>query len=240
MTEDRGELQNAVNACGYWYHRIELPGGVLTPGWAPLAPDAYPVPADLTGKTVLDIGAWDGYWSFEAAKRGAKFVVAIDDFSDTLGSQTNADRSHRWRNFDLCCEALGYSGRVARETCSVDDIGGKFDYVFCFGLLYHLRHPLHALEKIRGCCREAVCIETAILDGCRSAYGDYVYDGSEMLCEFYPEDQYGQNASNWWVATLRCWTEMVRSAGFTDVRSHRLCDRPKHVSQARGFIYAAV
>ncbi len=71
-------LQEQVDALP-WYHRMELPGGVVTPGWAPMSPAAYQVPKDLTGKRVLDVGAWDGYWSFEAMKRGARQVVAIDN-----------------------------------------------------------------------------------------------------------------------------------------------------------------
>jgi tRNA (mo5U34)-methyltransferase len=69
---DRGELERRVAAFSYWYHRIELPGGVTTPGWAPLSADAYRLPSDLAGKRVLDIGAWDGFWSFEATSATAR------------------------------------------------------------------------------------------------------------------------------------------------------------------------
>ena len=72
------DLEARVNAFPYWYHRIELPGGVVTPGWAPVSPEAYRVPANLSGLRVLDVGAWDGYWSFTALQRGAREVVAID------------------------------------------------------------------------------------------------------------------------------------------------------------------
>ena len=58
-----------------WFHRIELPGGVVTPGWSPISAISYGIPADLTGKRVLDAGARDGYWTFEALKRGAREVV---------------------------------------------------------------------------------------------------------------------------------------------------------------------
>ena len=66
-------LQQRVAAFPYWYHKIELPGGVVTPGWAPLDAESYRVPADLTGKRVLDVGAWDGYWTFEAMKHAARW-----------------------------------------------------------------------------------------------------------------------------------------------------------------------
>src|SRR5690606_15233706 len=98
--------QAAVDAVPYWYHKIELPHGITTPGWAPLDQSVYRIPDDLTGKTVLDVGAWDGYWTFEAIKRGAG-VVAIEDFSDTIGARVNASRQKKWDTFDLCRDAMG-------------------------------------------------------------------------------------------------------------------------------------
>src|SRR5687767_4897231 len=165
-------LQERVNAFPYWYHRIELPGGVVTPGWAPLSTPAYRVPADLTGKRVLDVGAWDGYWTFEALKRGATQAVAIDDFSDYLGMIEHSDRK-AWENFDLCREALGYTGgedRCQRRDMSVYDLTpdtfGKFDVIFFFGVLYHLRHPLLALDKVAAVAeaKADIYVESAILD----------------------------------------------------------------------------
>ena len=79
------EIRRRVEEFPYRYHKIELPGGITTPGWAPMSVEAYKVPPDLSGKPVLDIGAWDGFWTFEALKRGAREAVAIDDFSDLLG-----------------------------------------------------------------------------------------------------------------------------------------------------------
>src|SRR3546814_10478593 len=79
------DLRRRVNAHPFWYHRIELPYGIVTPGPNPLNPNVYRVPEDLSGRRVLDVGAWDGYWTFEALRRGAREVVAIDDFSDHLG-----------------------------------------------------------------------------------------------------------------------------------------------------------
>ena len=101
------ELERRIAGFPYWYHRIELTDGVVTPGWAPIDAASYRIPDDLSGKRVLDIGAWDGYWSFEALKRGAVQVVAIDDFSDYVGHLETEDRK-AWETFDLCREALGY------------------------------------------------------------------------------------------------------------------------------------
>jgi tRNA (mo5U34)-methyltransferase len=234
-------LAEEIAAVPYFYHRIELPGGVVTPGWAPIKPELYRIPADLTGKRVLDVGAWDGYWSFEAAKRGASEVWAIDDFSDTCGGDTNADRSKAWQTFDICNRALGFKN-VRRFEFSVYDIepDWHFDVVFCFGVLYHLKHPLLALEKLREVCTGEIYIETAILNGCQSAYGDRVYGDDDFGIEFYPNDEYGKNPSNWWVCTLRSWTELVRTAGFTNNEAWKMTDNPQHLSECRGFIRAEV
>ncbi len=130
------ELQAKVDAFDFWYHRIELPDGIVTPGWAPISADMYDIPDNLTGKRVLDVGAWDGYWTFEALKRGAAEVVAIDDFSDHLG--LNVTRT-AWDTFDLCRDAIGYSEAVCkRQEITVYDITpeefGIFDVVFCLVL----------------------------------------------------------------------------------------------------------
>ncbi|WML35492.1 DUF1698 domain-containing protein [Clostridium sp. OS1-26] len=139
-------LIEKINKFPFWYHKIELTEGIVTPGWAPLNRGMYRIPQDMTGLRVLDVGAWDGFWTFEALKRGAKQVVAIDDFSDFLGKLENSDRK-AWETFDLCKEAFGYTDeQCQRYDMSVYDISeellGRFDVVFFFGVLYHLRHPL--------------------------------------------------------------------------------------------------
>lgn len=238
---DAESLRQRVQAFPYWYHRIELPGGVVTPGWAPIDVDAYRVPARLDGKRVLDIGAWDGFWSFEALKRGAREVVAIDDFSDFLGSLNQEDR-RAWENFDLCREALGYSHEQChRQDLSVYDLKpetfGHFDVVFAFGLLYHLRHPLMALDRISAVCTGELYVESAILDDFSAYRGGLQrgYPEGQMLMEFYPDDQYGHNHTNWWVPTLHCLAHMVRASGFERVQGWKLRGSPASLSECRGF-----
>ncbi|MEX0808203.1 MAG: DUF1698 domain-containing protein [Dongiaceae bacterium] len=233
-------LKAAVRAYPYWYHRIALPGGVVTPGWAPIDPDKYGVPADLAGKRVLDIGAWDGYWTFEALKRGAREVVAIDDFSDLLGKGGPKER-HAWQTFDLCRSAFGWSeDRCKRMEMTVYDLSeeklGRFDVVFFFGTLYHLRHPLLALDLISAMTDELICVESAILNDF-SAYGKGLSHGygDQMVMEFYPRSEYGRNDSNWWVPTLNVLAHMVGAAGFKDVEAWKLVDKPADLAGCRGF-----
>lgn len=253
------ELKAKVAEIPYWYHRIELLSDegetVVTPGWAPIDAALYCVPQDLTGKRVLDIGAWDGYWTWESLKRGAAEVVAIDDFSDTIGA--GIDRSDEWKSFDLCREALGFvrkgeigdwwenenRQRVWRFDQSIYDIdgdrgvGGDFDVVFFFGTIYHLKHPLLALEKIASACRGALYVETASLDE-YSPYRGGIGKGfanNEMVMEFYPGAEYGSNPGNWWAPTLQCLGAMMASVGFQDVHCWPLTETPQDLSQCRGF-----
>jgi tRNA (mo5U34)-methyltransferase len=110
------------------------------------------IPQDLTGKSVLDIGAWDGYFSFEFERRGAKRVLAIDSF--TWDEQRAAPRG-------LECFLLArefFNSKVDHKRLDVHDLSpdaiGTFDLVFCAGVLYHMRHPLLGLEKIRSVVAE--------------------------------------------------------------------------------------
>jgi tRNA (mo5U34)-methyltransferase len=240
--DSKEELLNKIKAIPYWYHKIELSDGIVTPGWAPINSAAYRIPDDLKGKRVLDIGAWDGYWMFEALKRGASKVVAIDDFSDYVGTLEPGSRK-AWESFDLCRSALGYS----EDTCkriemSVYDISeetlGLFDSIFFFGTLYHLRHPLLALDRISAVCKQDIYIESAILDDYspyRGGFG-YGYSGQQMVMEFYPDKQYGNNITNWWVPTLVCLLSMAYAAGFKNVEGWKLTENPTHISLCRGFV----
>ena len=256
------ELKDKIEAIPYWYHKVKLPDGEVTPGWAPLAPERYCIPEDMTGMRVLDIGAWDGYWTWEALKRGASEVVAIDDFSDSLGPNIpEAERSAKWAAFDLCREAFGFiesdlqeawinqnGQRVSRKEMSVYDVAdvfklpfAPFDVVFFFGTIYHLKHPLLALEKISEVCDGAIYIETASLDEFSPYKGEIGrgFNRGETVMEFYPGDQYGSNHSNWWVPTLQCLGSMLASVGFKDINAWPLTEEPKGLPECRGFASGA-
>lgn len=243
--DERGVIERRLAAIPYWYHHIELTHGVVTPGWAPIDPEIYHVPADLTGKRVLDIGAWDGYWTFEALKRGASEVIAIDDFSDYLSSLENSDRK-AWETFDLCREILGYDhSRCQRYEMSVYDLSeaqlGRFDVVFFFGTLYHLRHPLLALDFISAICDGEIYVESAILDDFSPYRGGLGqgYPDDQMVMEFYPGAEYGDNVTNWWVPTLQCLLNMVASAGFDQrAGAWKLSPTPGGLPYCRGFVMA--
>lgn len=231
------EIIDEVAKVPYWYHRIELPQCV-TPGWAPIDQSAYRVPESLKGKKVLDVGSWDGYWTWEAIKRGAQYVVAIDDFSDTLGMD-GLDRKDQWRTWDLCCKAFGYKN-CQRLTMSVYDIcrlGIEFDVIFLFGVLYHLKHPTWALEKLRHCVAPGgeIYIETAMLDGVLSPYTNEPPHKDACYAEFYAGKEFGMNDSNWNVPTLKCLDAWLRGTGWSNVETWKLTPYPLNISQCRGF-----
>ena len=236
------ELLQKINNIPYWYHKIELPHGIVTPGWAPIDPPAYGIADNLTEKRILDIGAWDGFWTFEALKRGAKEVVAIDDFSDYLGSLNQNERK-AWETFDLCRSALGYSEDVCKRVeISVYDINEKnmgiFDAVFFFGTVYHLRYPLLALDKISAICKDEIYIESAISDDYSPYRGGLGkgYPGQQVIMEFYPGKQYGNNDTNWWGPTLCCLMNLVSASGFKKVEGWKLMDSPTALPYCRGFV----
>jgi len=263
MEDQKKSLEQQVMAIQYWYHKIELPGGIVTPGWAPIDAARYGLPDDLTGKRVLDIGAWDGYWTFEALKRGAKEVVAIDDFSDNCGMPNMPVRD--WSGFDLCRKALGFNRSdidpkdnqplmywhndkdqwIRRLEMSVYDISaenlGRFDIVFFFGTIYHLKHPLKALELIAEICVGEIYIESAICDDFSPYHGglEKGYPNNDMVMEFYDHDQYGGNKNNWWCPTLQCLGNMVDVAGFKNIQAWGLTAKPKSVAECRGFVYGS-
>jgi len=241
-------LQERVDAIPYWYHRIELPGGIVTPGWAPLSAERYRLPDDLTGKRVLDVGAWDGYWTWECLKRGARQVVAIDDFSDV--QDYRPAEYVKWDTFDLCRESFGYSDEQAdRREMSAYDVGrisnpnnrldiAQFDLILFFGTLYHCRHPLLALEKLAEVCKPGgeMLVESAICDDF-SPFHPHGYGGRQFVMEFYNADQYGENPTNWWCPTLHCLAAMMSATGFEDIKVWKLTERPTDNTECRGFSY---
>ena len=133
-----------------WFHRIDLGGGVITPGSDDTATKLAQIrlPEDLTGKSVLDVGAWDGYFSFEAERRGASRVVALD------GGVWTVPQIGR-RGFDYARRALG--SKVEAVQMEVLEMGperpGVFDLVLFLGVLYHLPNPLAGIYQAASCTR---------------------------------------------------------------------------------------
>src|SRR6188474_225563 len=159
---NRDELQRRADALR-WYHTIDLGQGVVTRGVdnTPVRLPRVQLPEDLSGRSVLDIGAWDGFFSFEAERRGAARVVACDYYSwHGTGWGTGQGKA----GFQLAREALG--SKVTDVDADVMDLSperiGTFDVVLFLGVLYHLPNPLLALGRVSSVACNFLVLETVV------------------------------------------------------------------------------
>ena len=197
---DQASLENAVKAIR-WVHRIDLGNGLITPGeWD--TPDMLPrlhLPQDLSGQTVLDVGCWDGFYSFEAEKRGAKRVLAADSFVWQYGHK---------EGFLLARRAL--NSKVEDMDIDVLDLSpervGTFDIVLFLGVLYHMKHPMLALERVASVTKRMLVLETVI---------DLRHSGQAL--EFYPGPELDRDETNWFAPTPAAAEAMLHSVGFTRI-----------------------
>jgi len=181
-----------------WHQKFDLAPGVTTPGVSPadwlLA--AFDVPSDLRGKRVLDIGTTNGATAFEAERRGADRVVAVDVLDiDWFGFRALTELFESKAEFVQC--SLYELPEVLDET---------FDIVVFWGVLYHLRHPLLGLDNVRRLARDLVYLETAV--------SDFRDEPSEVIARFHQLDELSNDFSNWWSPTTAALTAWCRSAGF--------------------------
>ena len=189
-----------------WFHTMDLGHGLITNGVIDVARSLrqYQLPSDLTGKTFLDIGAWDGAFSFAAERRGAKRVLAIDWFI--------------WKNmgwgskqgFELARRAL--QSKVEDFTIDVYDMSpekvGQWDVVLFAGVLYHLKDPLLALQRVASVTRELLILETAI---------DFRFSRRPAIA-FYPKNELNDDPTNWCAPNLPALQAMLKTCGFKDIR----------------------
>ena len=224
------ELRERIADLAPWFHNIDL-GGIQT------APDhflgnypqfkferfAHAVPADLTGMSVLDIGCNAGFYSVEMKRRGASRVIGIDSDERYLAQAR------------LAADALGFDGIEFRrlDVYQVAQLGEKFDLVIFMGVLYHLRHPLLALDLIR----EHVASDMMLFQTMQQGSGE-VAEVAEDHPFFEPgpgfrapayfnapgypklhfiERQFSGDWTNWWAPNAAASMAMLRAAGFTIV-----------------------
>lgn len=190
-----------------WWHSIDLGDGRITPGAHKIEElrdnfAKFQLP-DLKGKRVLDIGCWDGFYSFEAERLGAE-VVSVDCW--------------RPEKYFVAHEAL--KSKAKFHELSVYEVTkeklGAFDVVFFLGVLYHVKHPLLALEQVCEVTRDLAIIETHQIDN--------LFDTKHPVMEFYEMDQLGGQYDNWWGPNIECLIQMTRTAGFVRVEVLRRQD----------------
>jgi len=225
-----------------WFHSIEMADGSVVKGFHSVEElrerlAAFPIPEDLRGKRVLDIGAWTGWCSFEMERRGAE-AVAMDCVE--------------LEEFHMARRLLG--SKVDLRILDMDELSpesvGLFDYVLFFGVFYHLRHPLLGLEKICSVTKEACFVESYVTDG--AAPSDDASAEANLL-EFYETTELGGQVDNWYGPNTKCLLAMCRSAGFARVRLEGVvasrarvtcCRRweppPENTPQPAPWIHAAI
>jgi tRNA (mo5U34)-methyltransferase len=221
MLADSTTLQRRIHELGDWFHNVRI-AGVQTAPHHPLGD--YPavkwrrfehaLPKDLSGMSVLDIGCNAGFYSVEMKRRGADRVVAIDTDERYLAQARfvaeTANVSIEFRNLSIY---------------DVAQIGERFDLVLCLGVLYHLRHPLLALDRMH----EHVCgdwlVVQSMLRGVRDSgfrpRVDYPFTeeaaflSREFPAMYFVEHSYAGDPTNWWIPNHACLAGMIRSAGFS-------------------------
>ena len=237
-----------IRALGPWFHNMTLAGVATAPDhflgdfprvkWASFA-DA--IPADLAGKSVLDIGCNAGFYSMEMKRRGAARVLGVDFDEDYLAQA----------RFAAEVEGLDVEFRQL-SVYDVGSLGERFDVVFFIGVLYHLRHPLLALDLIH----EHVAADMLVFQSMqRGAEGtmplaeDYEFwDSAQFDDPRYPklsfiERSYAHDNTNWWAPNEACSAAMLRSAGFR-IEAHPepevfVCRRDVPADARYGAVYPA-
>lgn len=151
----------------HWFHRIELAPGYYTPGIVRHGPDGgdwpttrFLLPPDLTGKSVLDVGCADGFFSFEAERRGARLVIAADTWSALHCPHTTVSGKEPIK---LARELLNSKIFIITEPAEVVSV--LSDVVLLYGVIYHSKRPLDILEAAARCAKETLIIESAVADG---------------------------------------------------------------------------
>lgn len=216
----RAEIEEGVRARGDWFQNLDLYGVRTAPahflGDYPLNKwkrFAHVIPEDLTGKSVLDIGCNAGFYSFEMKKRGAARVVGID-FDDYYLDQAR-----------FAAGVLGHDDIEFRRL-TVYDVGAlreRFDLVLFMGLVYHLRHPLLALDLVHAHVAGDLLVYQSLQRGSpeiEPLAEDYDFWETGVFGRpAYPklhfvENKYSHDETNWWIPNAACSAAMLRSAGF--------------------------
>ena len=206
---------------GRWYHNVPLTSRISTnPAGGSHPLDRWNVvlkphvPESVKDKTVLDIGCNSGYFGSQFKQRGASRVVGIDVQASVLAQ---ARFMTHWTNTPIeLYEMSAYD---------VDRLNSTFDIVVFVGVLYHLKHPLYALEKIAALCKDTMYFQS-VIRGPREDFDpaeDYDSREEKAFTEpayprmYFVEKKFNGDSTNWWLATRSCLKAMLRTVGFTRI-----------------------
>lgn len=216
------QIETRVRALGEWFHNIDLRGVKTAPNhflgdyprikWRKFA---HAVPGDLRGKSVLDVGCNGGFYAIEMKRRGAARVLGIDSDPVYLAQARFAaevcDTDIEWREMSVY---------------EVGELRERFDLVLFMGVLYHLRHPLLALDLLHEHVASDVLVFQSMLrgsDDVAKVADDYpfreerIFDDPAFPKMSFVEKRYASDPTNWWIPNRACAEAMLRSAGFDPV-----------------------
>lgn len=198
-----------------FHHGIDFGDGLVAKSSAP--PDfidqmgsALFEPLDLTGKSMLDIGAWTGAYSFEAKWRGAKRVVASDHYAWTHPHF----RGREAFNLALSLTGLDIEPRQIDLPDITPQSVGEFDIVLFAGVFYHLLDPIHLTRQVSECAAHLFILET---------HHDALKNGRPSMI-FYPDAELNGDSTNWWGPNPNCVYHLLRAFGFSEIW---YCDAPR-------------
>jgi len=225
--DQQRDLETRIADLAPWFHNMELDGIWTAPehflgNYPQFKFDRFAdaLPADLSGKTVLDIGCNAGFYTMEMARRGADRVVGIDSDPRYLAQAR------------LAADVLGFTERIELRQLDVYDVGAlgeAFDVVIFMGVLYHLRHPLLALDLIHAHAARDILVFQTLQRGSRglmevpedhpfyeegSKQPPAYFDAAEYPKLHFIERAYAHDWTNWWVPNRACAEAMLRASGF--------------------------
>jgi tRNA (mo5U34)-methyltransferase len=215
----REQIEERVAALGEWFHNLDLAGVRTAPNhflgdypafkWRAFA---HAIPSDLRGMTVLDVGCNAGFFSIEMKRRGADRVVGIDSDPGYLAQARFA------------AEVSGVDVELRQlSVYDVGKLGERFDLVLFMGVLYHLRHPLLALDRLHEHVVGSTLVFQSMQRGSKEVAAvaeDYpfteerIFDDPSFPRAAFIEHNYAGDPTNWWIPNRACVEAMLRAAGF--------------------------
>jgi tRNA (mo5U34)-methyltransferase len=239
------EVRRRIASLGRWFHNLDLNGIKTAPEhflgdypalkWRRFC-DA--IPRDLSGRSVLDIGCNAGFYSIELKRRGAARVLGIDSDEEYLAQARFAGEVSE---LDIEFRKL--------SVYDIGTLGERFDIVLFMGVIYHLRHPLLALDLIHEHVTRELLIFQAMQRGSpelEHLKRDYHFWETELFDRpgfpklHFIEHRYADDPTNWWIPNRACVEAMLRSSGF-EITAHPedetyIC---RHVEPGHAAIYPA-
>ncbi|MFN2533387.1 MAG: TIGR04290 family methyltransferase [Pyrinomonadaceae bacterium] len=213
------QIKRRITELGTWFHNINLLGVETAPDhflgdypsvkWNRFA---HGIRMDLSGQSVLDIGCNAGFYSIQMKLRGAARVVSIDT------DETYLEQAR------FAAEISGVELELRKlSVYRIAELHEKFDLVLFMGVLYHLRHPLLALDLLHEyVVRDALIFQSMLRgsDEVKQLKDDYSFWEEDLFADaafpkmYFVEKRYSHDPTNWWIPNRACMEGMLRSAGF--------------------------